>query len=515
MEKTRIFHVDMDAFFVSVEELLNPSLKGKPVVVGAQPGHRGVVAAASYEARKYGIHSAMPVSEAARRCPQAIFLPGHSGLYSKYSNRVHEILCRYSPIVEMVSIDEGYLDVTGTERMFATSAAGNAVREYAADVETLSDEAPEVFESEGCSQLQAKTARASRPRSMALDPRNLLGVSVASAEANRLEEEAHRSGNPDLGARPRHELDIQALAASSKSRPARAAHSPHLQPTPVGQPIRGRVESDYFMLSVAERLRSQILEQTGLSASIGIGTSRLVAKVASDLAKPRGIFLIAPGHEAALLAPLNIRRIPGIGPKTEKQLNNLGVTTVGDLQKLEANFLEEQFGSWGEALAVKARGGSDWRYGGDEDPKSISHENTFAIDTRDREQLESMLVYLTQRVGKRLRDHRLYASTVTLKLRDAQFKTITRAASLSEPTDLDAVIVKNALALFRDHWNEEIRIRLIGIGVSGLTHRASQGKLIDVEQSERLEKLYRAADSIRDKYGFDVLKSARGEGRKK
>ena len=254
---------------------------------------------------------------------------------------------------------------------------------------------------------------------------------------------------------------------------------------------------------------------TGLSASVGIGTSRLVAKVASDLAKPRGIFLVAPGHEAALLAPLNIRRIPGIGPKTEKQLNDLGVRTVGDLQKFEASFLKEQFGSWGESLAIKAQGGSDWRYQGNEDPKSISHENTFAEDTSDREQIESTLVYLIQRVGKRLRDHRLYASTLQLKLRDSKFRTITRAVTLSEPTDIDAVILKNGLGLLHQHWDGKSPVRLIGMGVSGLTPQGPAARLIDGGQSERLEKLYQAADTIREKYGFDMLKSPRGGRREK
>jgi nucleotidyltransferase/DNA polymerase involved in DNA repair len=505
METSRIFHVDMDAFFVAVEELLDPTLKGKPVVVGAQPGHRGVVAAASYEARKYGIHSAMPVSEAVRRCSHAIFLPGHSNLYSKYSHEVYEVLCRYSPIVEMVSIDEGYLDMSGTERMFLTAGTVMVAHQYATD-----DGHPEEeWNEEARPTRLAKDADTppvrERPLPMALDPRNLLGVSIASPPTGEVATGPGSLRDADFSGVPKRELNIHRLAQSAGSRMHRPRGS-----AVVFRPIRGHLDSAFFMMSVAARLRDEIIQQTGLSASIGIGTSRLVAKVASDLAKPRGIFLVAPGVEAALLAPLNIRRIPGIGPKTEKQLNDLGVRTVGDLQKFDARFLKEQFGSWGESLAVKARGGSDWRYLGSEDPKSISHENTFAVDTRDREQLESTLVYLIQRVGKRLRDHGLYASTIQLKLRDSKFRTITRAVSISEPTDIDAVILKNGLALLHSHWDGNSPVRLIGISVSSLGTQGPAARLIDANQSERLEKLYHAADAIREKYGFDMLKSPRG-----
>jgi nucleotidyltransferase/DNA polymerase involved in DNA repair len=517
MDISRIFHVDMDAFFVAVEELLDPSLKGKPVVVGAQPGHRGVVAAASYEARKYGIHSAMPVSEAVRRCPQAIFLPGHSNLYSKYSNEVHNIFCRYSPVVEMVSIDEGYLDMTGTERMFFTARAAGVSHQRTMDDDHREEEATGEDRARGRREDAEEPSSRRRPTPMALDPRNLLGVSIASSATDGRKTGMKSSFDADYGGISKRELDIHELATSAGApgrRPPESRGANMGEPASAFRPIRGHLDSDFFMMSVATHLRDEIVQHTGLSASIGIGTSRLVAKVASDLAKPRGIFLVASGHEAALLAPLNIRRIPGIGPKTEKQLNDLGIHTVGDLQKFEASFLKERFGSWGESLAIKARGGSDWRYQGNEDPKSISHENTFAEDTSDREQIESTLVYLIQRVGKRLRDHGLYASTLQLKLRDSKFQTITRAVTLSEPTDIDAVILRNGLALFHHHWDGKNPIRLIGMGVSGLTSQGPAAKLIDGDHSERLEKLYQAADAIREKYGFDMLKSPRGGKRR-
>ena len=506
MSASLIFHVDMDAFFVSVEEVLDPSLRGKPVVVGAQPGHRGVVAAASYEARKYGIHSAMPVSEAVRLCPHAIFLPGHSGLYSKYSHQVHEIFCRYSPIVEMVSIDEGYLDMTGAERMFFSGGALARARDYEPDAEALEERAPEG----GKAAAPSKAGRAGeRPLAMSRDPRNLLGISVV-AHADPSTGQSRYAFDANSGVLSKREMDIHAMAHPEvKTRPSLDESK---QPLPA---VRGLLDADFFMMSVAARLREEILRQTGLSASIGIGMSRLIAKVASDMAKTRGLLMVAPGREAAFLAPLTVRRLPGIGPKTEQQLNDLGVTTVGDLQKFDVEFLREHFGAWGESLALKAQGRSDWRFYGDDDPKSISHENTFAVDTTDREEIEATLVYLIQRVGKRLRDHRLYASTIQLKLRDSKFKTITRATSLAEPTDIDAVILKNGLALLQSNWNGQTPIRLIGINVSNLTDRPPQRRLIEEEHPGKLEKLYQAADSIREKYGFDSLKAARGEGRKK
>ena len=222
-----IFHVDMDAFFVSVEELFDPSLKGKPVVVGGQKHERGVVSAASYAARQFGVHSALPLRTAAKLCPQAIFLDGHPAWYREYSHKVHAVLREFSPCVEMASVDEAYMDLTGTER--------------------------------------------------------LLGP------------------------------------------PLRAAHALH------------------------ERVK----QQTGLNCSIGIATSRMVAKVCSDQAKPNGILWIPPGVEAAFLGPLDVRRLPGVGKVTEEKLAQIGIRKVGDLSRLEDDFLYRRFGQWGLALAGK------------------------------------------------------------------------------------------------------------------------------------------------------------------
>jgi DNA polymerase IV len=258
-----IFHVDMDAFFVSVEELYDPSLIGKPVVAGGASDQRGVVSAASYAARKFGVHSAMPLRTAYQLCPQATFVEGHPERYRKYSN-----------LVEMASIDEAYLDMTGTERL----------------------------------------------------------------------------------------------------------HGPPLL--------------------AAHKLHNAIKAATGLNNSIGAGSSRLLAKVCSDQAKPHGIVWIPPGAEAAFLAPLDVRKIPGVGKVTEQKLHRLGIRQVGDMAALEPKFLAEHFGQWGLALGGKRKGldSGGWfqgEIGEGQDPKSISHEHTFSVDTADADALEAALAHLS------------------------------------------------------------------------------------------------------------------------
>lgn len=384
-----VFHVDMDAFFVSVEELFDPSLKGKPVVVGGRPNERGVVAAASYEARKFGVYSALPLRTAFKLCPQAIFVDGHPERYREYSGKVHEILTRFSPQVEMASIDEAYLDMTGTER--------------------------------------------------------LLGP------------------------------------------PLRAAHALH----------------------------QAVLAATGLNCSIGIATSRLVAKVASDMAKRNGVLWIVPGEEAHFLAPLPVRKIPGVGKVMEKSLHDLGISTVGDLSKLDAAFLEECFGKWGLALSGKAQGldAGGWfdeEIGAATDPKSISHEHTFSRDTADLDQLQSTLARLCEMVGRRLREHRLYARTVQLKLRYADFSTITRAHSLARPTQLDNEIHDEVLALFRKNWRPGAAVRLLGVHASSLDKAEPQLEFLELGDSHKWQQVLSAADRLRDKFGETVVSLASG-----
>jgi DNA polymerase-4 len=371
-----ILHVDMDAFFVSVELLERPDLRGKPVVVGGRPDQRGVVSAASYEARKFGIHSAMPLRTAGRLCPHAIFLDGHHEKYSEWSDRVASILVKFSPIVEMVSIDEAYLDLSGTERL----------------------------------------------------------------------------------------------------------HGPPL--------------------AAADKLLRTITKQTALPCSGGLATTRLTAKVASDQGKPRGLVWVAPGMEASFLAPLPIRKIPGIGEVTERALRALGIETVEQLASHSQEKLEKIFGQWGTALYRKARGGDAYEFLIDAEPKSISHNHTFGEDTSDVAEMETLLSHLSQKACKRLREAGLSTRTLTLTIRYAGFETYTRSKTLAEPAQLDTDIFAAFLNLFRQHRDAKRKVRLLGVGLSALSHGAQQLDLLESDRREKLEKLTKAADSLRDKFGF-------------
>jgi DNA polymerase-4 len=384
-----ILHVDMDAFFVSVELLERPELRGQPVVVGGRPDERGVVTAASYEARKYGIHSAMPLRTAGRLCPHAVFLDGHHAKYGEWSDKIASILAKFSPIVEMVSIDEAYLDLSGTERL----------------------------------------------------------------------------------------------------------HGPPL--------------------AAADVLLRSITRTTQLPCSAGLATTRLVAKVASDQAKPRGLVWVAPGQEARFLAPLPVRKIPGIGEVTERALRALGIETVEQLAAISQEKLETVFGQWGDALYRKARGGDSYEFVIDAEPKSISHNHTFGEDTNDTDALHALLSHLSQKACKRLREAGLATRTLTLTIRYAGFDTHTRAKTLSEPTRLDADIFRVFQMLFAEHRDMKRRIRLLGVSLSGLTHGAEQLDLLEAERRERLEKLTRATDTLRDRFGFGKVQfggSLRADG---
>ena len=379
-----VFHVDMDAFFVSVEELFDPSLKGKPVVVGGQRHERGVVSAASYAARKFGVHSAMPLRTAAKLCPQAIFVNGHPDRYRECSEKAHKVLTSFSPQVEMVSIDEAYLDMTGTERL----------------------------------------------------------------------------------------------------------HGPPLL--------------------AAHKLHKQMKAETELNCSIGIGTSRLVAKVCSGKAKPNGVLFILAGRESKFLAPLDVREIPGVGEVTEKKLHSLGIRKVGDLAKFGDDDLEQQFGKWGVALAGKARGedAGAWfegEIGADEGAKSISHEHTYDVDTANVAQLESTLMRLSEMVGRRLRENQLRTRTLQLKLRYKDFTTITRAHSLDSPTQLDNEIFQQIHRLFHTNWRKGAEVRLLGVQASSFGQDSVQLDFLEGQGREKWENVLSAADKLRDKFGESTI----------
>jgi nucleotidyltransferase/DNA polymerase involved in DNA repair len=361
-----ILHVDMDAFYAAVEQRDRPELKGKPVIIGADPRGgrgRGVVATASYEARGFGVSSAMPISQAWKRCPKGVYLPPDMEKYAAVSREVMDILGRFSDCVEPVSIDEAFLDVTGSRRIFGDGEA------------------------------------------------------------------------------------------------------------------------------VARRLKAEVRKQTQLTASVGVATSKLVAKVASDMRKPDGLVVVPPGTEEAFLAPLPIRRLWGVGPKTEEELARLGVHTIGALAALEPDRLARKLGTHGHDLMRLARGEDDRPVVADPgEAKSLGQEHTFDQDVSDLGTLRATLLDLADAVARRLRGHGLRARTVTLKYRDETFRTLTRAETLPDPTDAGEVLFHTVWRLFEGVHGER-RVRLLGIYSSGFGAGA---------QMDLFTPLASAADKVRD-----------------
>jgi len=377
----QILHVDMDAFFVSIEESLNPELRDKAAIVGGDPDGRGVVSAASYEARKFGVRSGMALSQAKNLCPQAIFLRGDYERYAIVSRKVFKILSKYTPDIEVVSIDEAYLDLTGFGRIYGHT------------------------------------------------------------------------------------------------------------------------------LSTAQRIKNEIKDKLRLNASIGIGANRLIAKVASDCAKPNGILMIFPGYEKAFLAPLSVERLPGVGKSVKEKLIDFGVRKVWMLAQVDKDLLVRTFGKWGVVLHDKAHGidRSDvgGRYSG---PKSISRETTFGEDTIDRKVIFSTLFWLVERTAKSLREERLQARTITLKLRYSDFSTVTRSMTLREGTDLDKKIYRCVEALFRRAYTRRGRVRLLGVCLSKFCSPEWQENFLDEEKTGKLKSFYQSVDRVRDKYGFHAIR---------
>ncbi|MBI4180358.1 MAG: DNA polymerase IV [Chloroflexi bacterium] len=383
MANRTIMHVDLDAFFVSVEQVLNPELRGKPVVVGGRPGGRGVVAAASYEARAFGLHSAMPLKTASRLCPQAIFIEGSFSRYRDASQKFMAILADFSPFLEPMGLDEAYLDVTG-------------------------------FES-----------------------------------------------------------------------------------------IHGSIHQ------MAVAIRQRIKTELGLCASVGIANCKVVAKVACELSKPDGLIEVPQGEERSFLAPLPVSKLPGIGKKTEPVLRSLGIKTIGDLTTIPLGLLKSRFGVYGEALYYSANGIDDRKVEPPGEAKSISRETTFDKDTRDRSLLKATLHYLSERVGADLREKEKQAKCIVLKLRYADFTTITRSHTLPQAIDSDQMIFNNgANQLDRELLLGKQAVRLIGIGVSNLVESGRQLALLDPSM-QRLAPLNKAIDRIRNKYGFTAIQTGR------
>jgi DNA polymerase-4 len=376
-----ILHVDLDAFFAAVEQRDHPELRGRPVVVGGGgPNQRGVVSAASYEARRFGIRSAMPLRTAGRLCPDAVFLPVDGRKYQAVSREVMLILRRFTPQVEPISIDEAFLDVTGSRALFGTGE------------------------------------------------------------------------------------------------------------------------------EIAALIKAAIRSETGLTASVGVATTKLVAKVASDLRKPDGLVVVPPGDEADFLAPLPISRLWGVGPKTATALEDFGVRTIGDLARVDPELLVRRFGRHGASLVGRARGEDPDPVSGGEPAKSIGHEHTFDVDTSDPEVIERTILAMAEGVAGRLRATGATASTVTVKIRDSSFATITRQTTLRPPTDLAEPIWHAALGLARREIRGK-RIRLVGVTASGL-HAPAQLGLFG-EDDPRGHRLAEAADAIRRRWGERAVTRAR------
>jgi DNA polymerase-4 len=376
-----IFHIDLDAFFVSVERVLDPTLKGKPVVVGGDPARRGVVASASYEARPFGIHAGMPLSRARCLCPQATFIQANLPRYRDASTGFMRILADFSPSTEPLGLDEAYLDVTGCEESYG---------------------------------------------------------------------------------------------------------SPH---------------------QMALAIKERIYKELKLTASVGIATCKVVAKIASDLCKPDGILEVESGREQAFLSPLPVARLPGIGRKTEQVLKHMGITTIGELASLPLDTVKKHFGATGLVIHRYANGIDERGVEAPGEPKSISKQTTFAQDTLTRHFLGSNLHHLCEQVSTKLRSQDKQARCVTLRLRYADFKTITRQLNLKEASNATQVIFTAALQLLDKVLAQQGKpIRLIGIRVSQLVSGEKQLYMFNSEV-EKWQRLDKAVDQIRRKYGSTSIKT--------
>ncbi len=380
----RIIHVDLDAFFVEVCRQRHPELREvELLVVGGRRDSRGVVQSASYAARRFGIRAGMPIGQAVRLCPQATFFQGSFPHYRAASHAVRAVLLRHSPTVVMASLDEAYLDFTGTERLHPVS-----------------------------------------------------------------------------------------------------------------------------LLPAAERLRDDVRRDTGLDCSVGIGPNRMVAKLASDSAKPRGLMEVRAGWEEGFLAWLPLRALPGIGPKTGARLAELGLRDVHQVQQMSEAALERLIGAEARALKRRAHGHGGTTLRAERLPRSVSRETTLSRDLRDPGELEAILALLSARVAGQLREEQLVARTVTLKLRHDDFRTVTRRRTLETATDLDGEIYGTARALFREAFEEVRRrnrgVRLIGVAATNLGV-AAEADLFEPEARRRLRELASAVDKVREKYGFGAV----------
>lgn len=375
-----IIHVDMDAFYASIEQRDKPELAGVPVIVGGL-SNRGVVATASYEARKYGVHSAMSMAEARRRCPEAVFITPDHRKYSFVSAQIRQILDRYSPLVEPLSLDEAFLDVTGMDGLYADPA------------------------------------------------------------------------------------------------------------------------------DIARRIKDEIKQQLQLTASAGVAPNKFLAKLASDLQKPDGLYIIRPGEEAQVLAGLPVRRLWGVGEVTAASIAKLGIRTIGQFAAADPNLLERHIGRDVYDLQRLARGLDDRPVVPDQQIKSVGNEETFDQDLYQWDEIEKQLLLFADKVGWRLRRLTLSGRTITVKVRFASFKTITRSRTLEEATNLDDTLYCIARELYKSIPSTE-GIRLLGLTVSNLQPAGQAMALFDSKQ-EKQESLHKVVDELKVRFGAAAVMKGR------
>ncbi len=426
METRFIIHVDMDAFFASVEQVLHPDLVGKAVVVGGGIEGRGVVASASYEARRFGLKAGMPIFRARELCRDGIFVAPNFGEYNRFSARVFDLLCRVSPSVEQASLDDAYVDLRGCERMYGTWSA--------------------------------------RP--------------LARLPFGRAADGVYRRS------------EKRALPAE----------------------LRVLVPQDSrWAAAVGLWIRRLVRAQTGLGVSVGVGSNKLVARTASGFCKPGGITLVEPGREADFLAMLPLNDVPGIGRATRDRLLKWNVRTVEEARRLPRDLLEDAFGpERGAAIYGLVRGrdcpegeSAELREPGP--PRSISRETTFWTASNDYEFVESMLFYLTERLGRALRRQGLEGRTVQVKLRYQDFATVQCSRSLGRHADRDERVFAVARKLLGSLWRRSRRVRLVGVGLTDLRRaRTLQESLFD-NGADRSRRIDRCLDGLRERFGFGVV----------
>jgi DNA polymerase-4 len=372
-----IFHLDLDTFFVSVERILDPSLKGKPVIVGGDPKFgRGVVAACSYEAREYGLHSAMPIRTAYRLCPHGVYIHGSHNEYSYFSKAVKNILKQYAPVIEKASIDEFYMDFTGCRNVYGS------------------------------------------------------------------------------------------------------------------------------LFAFAAFLQNEIREKLSLPCSIGIGSNKTIAKIGSDCMKPQGITYIMPGMEKEFLTPMPVETIPGVGKVTLKDLHSKGIYRICDITNLPQDYFAAAYGKYGIDLYRKANGGGSEYLTLEREQKSISHERTFK-DVTSKQYLKEKLFKLTGKICQELRDKGWEASTINIKLRYSDFKTLTRSKTI-KPTDDDKIVFDAAWNMMMKAYTRRVAVRLIGIGLSRFNKFSEQEELFEWKEIKR-KKMLRAITRLRDQYGYEII----------